>query len=146
MALAWLAAARACVDDVDGAKRAYAELRRHPDKGRVDKVLARKAAVAESRSSAQLSKLALFELLLMTGHVQALSQRPEQLRGFLDLYRPIQHSAEARYEPGRKNARAREELAAACLAEGALLQHARPAPSTVLHANVARAPSIVTTR
>ncbi|KAK7240513.1 endonuclease [Aureococcus anophagefferens] len=125
MALSWIAAVCSCLDDVDGAKDAYAALLKHPDKGRVDAVLARRARVASTRSSAMLAKLALPELLLMMGHLAHYARDDPHLLDLLDLYRPVQHAAEARYEPSKKNDRPREELAAACLCEGALLQCCR---------------------
>ena len=72
-----------------------------------------------------LAKLALPELLLMMGHLAHYARDDPHLLDLLDLYRPVQHAAEARYEPSKKNDRPREELAAACLCEGALLQCCR---------------------
>ncbi|KAH8047727.1 endonuclease [Aureococcus anophagefferens] len=80
-----------------------------------------------ARSSAMLAKLALPELLLMMGHLAHYARDDPHLLDLLDLYRPVQHAAEARYEPSKKNDRPREELAAACLCEGALLQCCRAA-------------------
>ena len=66
-----------------------------------------------------LSTLALVELLLMHGHLRS---DEDTLQALLDIYGPVQHAAEARYEPGHR--KAREELAAASLCEGALLRRA----------------------
>ncbi|KAH8051869.1 endonuclease [Aureococcus anophagefferens] len=60
-----------------------------------------------------VAALALPELLLMMGHLAHYARDDPHLLDLLDLYRPVQHAAEARYEPSKKNDRPREELAAA---------------------------------